>query len=71
MKPTNEARQAFNRYALENGISLDNKDDWGPWWDCWLNGWQFAKKSEELSAEVEDAVHRQALKDAYGEHGQG
>jgi hypothetical protein len=28
----------FKRFAKVNGISLTHKDDWEPWWDCFLTG---------------------------------
>jgi hypothetical protein len=29
---------AFKVYADRNGIGLQYKDDWSPWWDCFLAG---------------------------------
>lgn len=34
---------AFNVWAKEKGISLDHVNDWYPWWECWRNGYDFAK----------------------------
>jgi len=28
----------FSSWCEENGVSLDNEEDWGPWWDCWVDG---------------------------------
>jgi len=25
----------FKEFCEEEGISLEHKDDWGQWWDCW------------------------------------
>jgi hypothetical protein len=30
----------FVKYAEEQGISLKNKGDYSPWWDCWKNGYR-------------------------------
>ena len=26
----------FREWASEQGIDLDDKDKWGPWWVCWV-----------------------------------
>jgi hypothetical protein len=28
----------FDDYASHNGISLENVEDWMPWWQCFLAG---------------------------------
>ena len=28
----------FEGYCYEVGISLEYKEDWKPWWDCWCRG---------------------------------
>ena len=25
----------FRDYCEDNGISLEHRDDWEAWWDCW------------------------------------
>lgn len=30
--------QAFLKFAEESGVSLDHKDDWLPWWQCYSSG---------------------------------
>lgn len=30
---------AFRVWAAANGVSLEYEDDWSPWWDCWLDGY--------------------------------
>jgi len=29
----------FTEYANREGISLDDEEDYGPWWDCWKEGY--------------------------------
>lgn len=29
----------FLAFAEDNGISTDHELDWGPWWDCWIDGY--------------------------------
>lgn len=29
----------FSEWAETEGVSLDNELDWGPWWDCWHDGY--------------------------------
>ena len=28
----------FQTYADGFGIPTDNEEDWGPWWDCFVEG---------------------------------
>jgi len=30
---------SFIEFADENGISTDNEQDWGPWFDAWEAGY--------------------------------
>lgn len=32
----------FAAFAEANGIDLGNEDDWGPWWDAWIDGYSNA-----------------------------
>lgn len=36
---------AFEKFAQGAGISLDERDDWLPWWDCFIAGsrYQYAE----------------------------
>ena len=46
----------FEKYVLDNGISLDNEDDWRPWWKCWQDGFGngiIAGVKDTLNAVVE------------------
>ena len=29
----------FTKYANRVGISLDDEEDYGAWWDCWKEGY--------------------------------
>ncbi len=31
--------KGFGRYALDNGINLDQEDDFVDWWDCYITGY--------------------------------
>ena len=35
----------FQKFADTNGISLKDEDDWGSWWECWIDGYCFHKIS--------------------------
>lgn len=35
---THEHWPGFVRWAKVNGVSLEHKDDWEAWWDCYLTG---------------------------------
>lgn len=37
-----ELTNQFQAYADDNGISMDDPEDWGPWWDCFRSGYVFA-----------------------------
>ena len=37
----------FMNYSNTEGISLVHRDDWIPWYDCWLHGYKTAKKEEK------------------------
>ena len=30
----------FVKWALKNNINLNSMEDFGPWWECWQNGWK-------------------------------
>jgi hypothetical protein len=36
------ARKEFNEFARKKGISLENKEDWLPWWEFWCDGYHVA-----------------------------
>lgn len=39
MNPMNsELWPAFKDFASENGVSLDNNEDWQAWWNCFEAG---------------------------------
>jgi len=27
--------KSFVRWANKNGVQLEHKEDWEPWWNCW------------------------------------
>jgi len=38
--------QKFTVFANEEGISLNDRCDWGPWWDCWVAAIDAVKERE-------------------------
>ena len=37
--------QAFKQWAEKNGVSLESRGDWEPWWECWKAGYVAAMNS--------------------------
>lgn len=29
----------FAEFCKQNGINLQEEDDWGTWWECWIAGY--------------------------------
>lgn len=45
MKTTEEnAHETFLDYATERGINMEDEEDWGPWWECFITGYNAAVK---------------------------
>jgi hypothetical protein len=42
----------FITYAKENGINLDDTDDYGSWYDCWIHG--FCTATEDIRTDKEE-----------------
>jgi hypothetical protein len=34
--------KAFSIIAKAQDVSLEDEDDWGPWWDFWIAGFHYA-----------------------------
>ena len=30
---------AFFEWASKEGVNLEDKEDWKPWWECWAQGY--------------------------------
>ncbi len=41
-KEGGELPEAFLEFAGDQGISLDHRDDYLAWWDCWCHGYNTA-----------------------------
>ena len=39
--------ESFKRWARENGVNLNESDDWEPWWACWIDGHNTALRIQE------------------------
>ena len=37
----------FILFAIDNGISLNQKEDWDAWWACWCLAIEAARDEEE------------------------
>lgn len=37
----------FQKYAVKEGIPLEDEGDWGAWWECWMDGYCVAKMRGE------------------------
>lgn len=35
---------AFMDWASDRGVSMEHKDDWGEWWDCWVQAIHYSKE---------------------------
>lgn len=44
----------FRDWCEENGVSLEDKDDWEPWWRCWNAALDAREDNEEnkLGSEI-------------------
>ena len=42
VKTNSKNLSRFLKFCEENGISLDDEDDWNPWWECWHAGYMSA-----------------------------
>ena len=36
--------EEFRVWAQHKGVSLEHEDDWGVWWECWVDGYTQAVK---------------------------
>jgi hypothetical protein len=39
-----EIMNAFTKFCNEEGINIDDVDDWLPWWECWYDGFINGRK---------------------------
>jgi hypothetical protein len=42
----------FEIWAKDNDINLDNKDDWEPWWLCYVAGYDKCLELHEIKENV-------------------
>ena len=38
---------AFMDWATDRGVNLEHKDDWGEWWDCWVEAIRYTKEYDK------------------------
>ena len=43
--------EQFREWAKDNGVDLEYEDDWGAWWECWVDGYVTAIKCTNTKKE--------------------
>jgi hypothetical protein len=46
-KKMDELHEAFVEWAKENGVQMDYKEDWSPWYECWKNGYDQGRADQK------------------------